>query len=91
MTISVPPELRESQLSYIVQGLDQFYAEKAITYAQLEDALRNMSDDDLQSALVYSQNTDLRAIADSVLAERGTEVAAQPAPPPAHTAPEVLF
>lgn len=91
MTIHVPPELRESQLSYIVQGLDQYYASKTISYAQLEDSLRRMSDEDLQSILVYSASADFINIASAVLNERGTESVPVKAPPPPKVVPEVLF
>lgn len=100
MPIKVPLEIRESQLSIIVRGLDRFYTDKTISYAQLEDALRRMSEEDLESILVYSTTPDFVAIANAVLQERGQAAPGTPSAParaplhptpPVSPPPEVLF
>lgn len=80
MPMPIQPELRESQMSYLVMNLDQYYANKTISYGDLEEALRAMSDDDLQSVLAYSQSPDFIHIAHTVIAERGGDVPDLPAP-----------
>lgn len=90
MTIYVSPEMRESQLSAIVAGLDRYYAIRAIDYAQLEEAMSRMSEDDLHSAVAYAASPDLIGIATAVLAARGTPGTAPPQSPTPQLK-EVLF
>lgn len=71
------PELREVQLQAIVEGIDGFYRDGTLDYAQLEESFLRMGDEDLRSVQAYSVHADVRAIAGRVLDERGSEQAPQ--------------
>lgn len=78
MSLNQRPEYREQQLVAIVENLDNYYDQKVLNYTQLEETIKKLPLEEIESLRAYTRTEAIREICDNVTRDRTDEPVSPP-------------